>query len=845
MITLLKFGWRELRRAKSRAALIALILTIQAAALGGGHLSQASLYFTRDSLSEKLHLADLDVHFVPASAEEMPSLDAIRAVPGVTAVNRRFIALGYIEKHDGSPLPVVVQYVDPSAHESQGGMVNDVEVLTGRWLERGKPTVALVDRSFADANAVHIGDEIVVNPHRFATRFTVGGTGLSAEYLVPTANPEMLVPHKGSLGILYASREALDRTFPDELYNDIVVTFDKNADARKTTDGVLAVMNKLEIERVVTKPSTFGYRFLDVMLSGSSSVTPTIALIVALMAAIVALISVHRLIAERRREIGCLLAQGYSPAQLAAVFFGIALVPGIIGAIAGIPAAIFFAKKITQTSSVISGFPQATMAYAPKYLALAAGSSVLVSLLSAIPPALGVLRTRPSQALRGSGEVVTTFTGLPGFAFVESLLQRLALGSTSMRYGLRNVFRRVRLSLATATLVALAVALPSGLLTSVSSYDTWARGEAAKLHWDAIASFKVPLAEAHVAEVMSDKGVASYEGYLQGYAPVRREDGIVEEMRVRGLPPEGNLVTYGVKAGQSFSSDDAEEAIMNSSFAAGRPARIGETITIARKGATHKLRVVGLMTNASLSTILVPRATAQRIFGLEGKLSGVYVRYGTPAAGAPHAPGVVAAAKKLQTATNAEVLEKIDLGEEPAPAPAAAPVAKIVKDPKSALLSDELVTSVEVRTEYAEATLAYLASFNVIIVPFIALSGILAFFFLLSVLGFLLLERETEYATLRSMGYAGSEIARIVFTEVGVLAALGLVFSLGTWALTAYALRDPMAKTWFLIPLDLRAHDFLVASIPTLIFLGLAALPGIRALLRMDLSSALRGRAIG
>jgi putative ABC transport system permease protein len=840
MTTLLRFAWRELLRAKSRFALIALILTIQAAALGGGYLAQESLYFTRDSWSEKLHLADLDVHFVPASAEEMPSLDAIRQIPGVSAANRRFIALGYIEKNDGAPLPVVIQYLDPKGHPA----VDDIELMTGHWLEAGKPELALVDRSFAAAHALQLGDEIVVNPHRFASRFKVGGTGLSAEYLVPTANPEFLVPHKGSLGIIYASRESLDRTFPDELYNDIVVTFDKNADPRATQAAVLSALSgpqalrKLEIERVVTKKSTFGYRFLDVMLSGSRCVTPIIAFIVALMAAIVAFISIHRLIAERRREIGCLLAQGYSPAQLAACFFGLGLVPGILGGIAGIPAAMFFAMKVTRTTANISGFPEPSMAWEPKWLVLAAGCSVLVGLASALPPTLGVLRLRPSEALRGSGEV--SFTGLP------AVFERLLSGSTSVRYALRNVFRRVRLSLATATLVALAVALPSGLLTSIASWDTWAQAEAARLHWDAIASFKVPLAEDHIGEVMADKGVASWDGYVQGYASVRREDGVTEEMRVRGLPAKSELVELALTSGRQFTSNDAEEVILNSAFTANHPPRLGEVISVVRKGTRHQLVVVGIITGAALSTITVPRGTAQRIFGLEGKVSGAYVRFGAP----PSTTDAPVVAKKVEP-TNAEVLEKIDIDEATAQAlpDSVAPIAqqqrRVFKDTKSALLDDELVTGVEVRSEYAGATLKYLSSFNVIIVPFVGLSGVLAFFFLLSVLGFLLLERETEYATLRSMGYATSEIARIVLTEVGVLAAAGLVLSLGTWAVTAYALREPMATTWFSIPLDLRAHDFLVASMPTLLFLGLAALPGIRALMRMDLNSALRGRAIG
>ncbi|MBX3263358.1 MAG: FtsX-like permease family protein [Labilithrix sp.] len=847
MTTLARFAWRELVRAKGRFALIALILTIQAAALGGGDLAQASLYGTRDAWSERLRLADLDVQFVPASADEMPSLEAIAAVPGVAAVNRRFIALGYVEEPAGDgaeprPLPVVVQYLDPSARPP----VNDVELLSGRWLERGRPERAVVDRSFAAAHGLAIGDEIVVNPRRFSTRFEVAGTGLSAEYLVPTANPEMLVPHKGSLGIVYASREALDRTFSEELYNDVVVTFDPTADPRATTDAVLAALGGLEIERVVTKEATFGYRFIDVMLSGSRSVTPIIALIVALMAAIVAFLSVHRLIAERRREIGCLLAQGFSPAQLAACFFALGLAPGVVGGLAGIPAAMAFATQVTRTTAGISGFPDPIMTWDAARLSAAAGSAVLVGLLSALPPALGLLRLRPSEALRGAGEA--RFAGLP--APLERLLARLeGSGSTTVRYALRNVFRRVGLSLATATLVALAVALPSGLLTSIASWDTWAQDQASRLRWDAIASFKVPLSDAHAREVMADKGVAAWDGYVQGYASVRREDGATEEMRVRGLPARSDLVRLALTAGRPFSGDDADEAIMNTAFSGGRPPRVGERITVVRKGVARRLVVVGVLTDAALSTIVVPRGVAQRVFGLEGKVSGAYVRFGGAPAAASAPPGAADDARATDATSNAEVLERIDLDEAASDGAARAAAGRATRaaprDPKSALLDDDLVTSVEVRAEYADATLRYLSAFNVIVVPFVGLSGVLAFFFLLSVLGFLLLERETEYATLRSMGYAGAEIARVVFTEVGVLAALGLVISLGTWAATAYALREPMARTWFAIPLDFRAHDFAVASVPTLLFLGLAALPGIRALLRLDLSSSLRGRALG
>jgi ABC-type antimicrobial peptide transport system permease subunit len=519
--------------------------------------------------------------------------------------------------------------------------------------------------------------------------------------------------------------------------------------------------------------------------------------------------------------------------RIAGCFLGVGLVPGVAGALLGVPGAMAFASILTKASTDITGFPDPIMRCDARWLALAAASSIGVGLVSTLPPAYLVLRLRPSLALRGAGEVI--FVGLPG------LVERLLRGRPSVRYSVRNVFRRLPLTLATAVLVALAVALPAGLLTSISSWDSWATDQARILGWDAIASFKAPLSRAHVEELVADKGVGGWDGYVQGYAPMRREDGVVEEVRVRGIPLGSDLIRFHLTAGRVFTSDDVDEAILNSGFSSDRPVRLGEVVTLTKNGVTKKLRVVGLLTDATLSTVILPRATAQRFLELEDKYSGIYLRYGTP-------PAKTAAPAPLTEPTNrapnAEAVEKLDGFDEPAAAIVKS-VKPAFKDTKTALLDDDLVTAVQVRTEFAEANQRYLAAFNIVIVPFVGLSGVLAFFFLVSVLGFLFLERKAEYATLRSMGYGTAEIARIVFTEVAVLGAAGLVLSLGTWALTAYALREPMARTWFFVPLDFRATDFFTCSLPTILFLGLAALPGIRSLLRVDLSAALRGRSLG
>ena len=166
-------------------------------------------------------------------------------------------------------------------------------------------------------------------------------------------------------------------------------------------------------------------------------------------------------------------------------------------------------------------------------------------------------------------------------------------------------------------------------------------------------------------------------------------------------------------------------------------------------------------------------------------------------------------------------------------------------DPKTALLDDELVTSVQIKTEFTAATIRYLASFNTMILPFIALGGFLAFLFLVSILGVLLTEREAEYATLRTMGYDGAGIARMVLAEVAALGAAGLTLSVATWVLFTYALRGPMAKAWFVVPTCFRSADFAEVAVPTAALLAIAALPAIRRIMRLDLATVMRGRGAG
>jgi ABC-type lipoprotein release transport system permease subunit len=775
MKTLLLFLTRELRRARLRNALVLLVLAVQAAALAGGILAQTSLEADRARWETELRLADLTIHFTPAADEEMPSIEELRAIPGVAGVTRRFTSIGRVE----GGLPVVVHYLDAGARPD----VSDVALLDGRWFARADE--AVVERSYAREHGVRIGDEIVVDPHRFATRFRVVGIGLSAEYLVPTANPEQLVPHKGSLGVVFASREALDRVFVERLYDELLVTFHAGTDTSAATAATAALLQALserdvEVERVTPRESAFAHRYVDVLLSAGRIVTPFVSMVLALMAAIAIVVTVSRLAVERRRELAVLLAQGASPASLACAFAGVGLIGGVLGAVAGLPGALAFACASARTSAEIAGLPEPPLVVALAPLAVGAGSAIVTSTLAAALAALPLLSIRPADAIRGRADALVGIR-IPAF------------GGPAMRYAMRNVGRRVRLSAAVVALVALAVALPAALFTTLSSWTSWSDDYSRGFAWDASVAFKAPLAEEDAAALLRAHGINAFETYVQGYAAVTRASGRGEAVRMRGVPVPAVLAQLQLSAGRQLSADDADEIVMNEAFRPdGDVPRIGEHVVVEAGGRTRSLVVVGLVRDASVSTVLVPLDTARELLGKEGRASGAHVL--------------------------------------------------LSRGAERDLVLDESVASVQSKERFAAETARYLDAFTATLVPFIVLASILAFAFVGGVLGILLGERAVEHATLRALGGGARRIFAIIAIEIAVLVGAGAIASLALWVVLARVLRVPISHAWFEVALDLRARDVGVAILPVVVLAMLAAIPAAKRVLSLDLASTLRTR---
>ena len=825
---------REMWRVKGRLLLLALILALQVMTIGGAYVMTNSFTASRDEHYRTLRFADLTIGFVPAAAAELPTLVSLRAIDGVAGVSRRYVTRGTIEDAGGPlagggaerpPWPVVIEYLDPGPQE-----VNDIAILEGHRLSEADKSGAIIDSSFASERHVKLGDPIIVNPHRFATRFTIAGVGMSPEYLTPAVDPRFLMPAKGSMGVIYASRAKLDEVFVDPLYNELLFRYVDGADEKVVRARILTALAGLEVDSVVPRRANLGYRLHEELLRSPKTLTPILAFVVGVLGAIVAYVLTMRIVEGQRREIGTLLAVGFPSWQFVLAYLLVGLVPAVAGAAVGVRLAIDFGRANLTTQAAAIGIEAPSVVVPWPALLGAASFAVAITIVGVLVPLASVLRMTPALAMRGGNEIV--FGGLP-----RPLEWLLARSTPDTRYALRNVARRLRLSFSVIALLAAGIAAPAALLTVNSSWELWAAQTASRIHWDATLNFRVPLEANALQTLMSTPGLSAVETFAQGRSTLARQGVETQEVRVLGLPAPSRLDPRVLTAGRALESDDALEIVLNESLARDtRPIRVGEHVQLTSpRGNVVDLVVVGLVHDASAATVHVPIRTAQRLLGLGAKMTGMYVVYGPMTERAVPAPVLPEAGARPEGA------EVLDLGDEPV----VVPTEPTPSSPEVALLREEMVLGLQSRATAAATMSRFVLEERATVTPFLLIGLLFALAAVLSVLAVLLMEREAEYATLRTLGHGRVEIARLVFTEVGALAALGTVGAVVGWLmLDVYILRS-LSQALFPLPLGWRVSDLLTVAVPTLASLALAAAFAIRAILRLDLRAVLAARSIG
>ncbi|HET6571878.1 MAG TPA: ABC transporter permease [Solirubrobacterales bacterium] len=594
-------AYRDLRAMGLRAVLIVIVIGAGPGTAAGIALAMHDVEATRDTFYSRYALADLDLRLrAPLPSERLRR----RAAEARAQRAETRLILDGAALHGGSrtAAEVVGMPVDAS--------LNRLAVTAGRGLDGGDPRGAALDAEYADRVGIGPGDRLRLQLAGRAFSLRVRGLVRSPEYLLATANPDYLVPQRGSLAAVFLPRASLQRlTGLEGRANDLAV------DLPGGGDGALAkrLAAGLPTARVTPRSRQYGRRLTEADIHSFSIFAPVMGVVFGIVGLLLIALSLRRLVSSQRRELGALLAIGYPPRAVVGSVMLLATALAVLGAALAIGATLGVGRLVADQYSSAVGFPETRYPLAFGPLALAVGLALAATLLAALLPAYRLARLDPIEALRGEG--------VGAFELPDWLQRLTALGPPALTYGLRGLLRRPLLSAATVISIAGAVGLGAALNILVSSTNSSVDAAFAGQGWTHSADLARPLPNGRAAALARQAGAARAEATVKGPAELRA-GGRAVGAQLTGLPRRPALLRLDVTSGEGPGPG---RIVLSEQTADKLGVGPADTVALRTPERVATVRVAGIARTLATEQAYLPRAEAARLLGLGGRATSVLI----------------------------------------------------------------------------------------------------------------------------------------------------------------------------------------------------------------------------
>lgn len=767
--------------------MIALIIGAGISIHGGGFMSRDTILHTRDTYYNDLNLADLEMEFTPVDKTELPDLKELKKD---AMVNLRLVMPGTMEIRNGELLQALVIYIDPESMPE----INRLKLIDGEYLSPEDDYGVVIERTLAEVHGYKTGDKIILNPYTFPQELTVKGIAISPEFVISTSDPTVLIPSKGTLGVIFASKRLIEELFGYPLYNQILLKQKSPIPLYVFKQKVKEKCSSLDLIRIATREEQFSYRFLKEDMKGFSVFIPSIVFVFAIIITLVLLITINRLVLSQSREIGVLMALGYRRGSIFISYLMTAIVIALAGCLAGIPGSLILRDLFSNNYAEIMGLPPLYRSFTLSYILQGSVIFVFITIVATSIPLYRTLKMLPQELLRGERE--ERFIHIPGL--LHKLTSALSLRSSTRLFGLRNIFRRPKLVTATIIVIASAIALSTSFLVSASSWEYFARVSFRREKWDAIVTFKTHLEKDDLKKIIETKGIKRYDPLVGGYGALRIGEREYDYMVV-GFDPKSDIRHFNIVKGTPLSDENSFEILINKAWADIPEINPGETVKVTTSKGTYDFKVAGIIADMTLGTAYVPINVARSILGLENKTSAILAVFDS---------------------SDHEGIRK-------------------------ALFNHEMVSRVELKRNMETLVGSYMEQMKKISYVALAVSIFIGILFMLSSITTNIQERAGEYASLQTLGYYNREIAEIVFTEILGEGIIAVVLSVPLAIILSRYLNVKMSEAWLQIDMYLNIKDFLLVIISSILLLPFAGLPGLFQIFRQDISIAVRRKSFG
>lgn len=437
--------WRDLWHLRGQVIAAALVVACGIATLVATWGTYQSLQSARDDYYRSHRFADVFVHLkrAPESLARQ-----IRQLPGVAEVHPRVVVEVAVDV-PGLAEPATARLVSVPAQRTP--MLNDLQIVRGRYLDAGASHQVLVSEAFAKANQLQVGQQLGALLHGRWTVLTIVGIALSPEFVYEVGSG-MLFPDNRRYGVMWMDSDTLASAFDLQGgFNDVALALSADASERAVIAALDTLLRPHGGLGAHGRADQLSHRFLSDELGELEVMTTTLPSLFLAVAAFLLYVVLSRLVSTQRTQIGLLKAFGHSDRRVGLHYLTFALATVALGLALGLPFGIALGRMFVGIYRDFFHFPSLQFTLDPTLWLLALGVSVLAAGAGALMAVRRVVALAPAEAMRPE----------PPATFRASLLphNRLRRLPASLRMILRNLLRRPGKALLSVLGMALAISL--------------------------------------------------------------------------------------------------------------------------------------------------------------------------------------------------------------------------------------------------------------------------------------------------------------------------------------------------------------------------------------------------
>lgn len=778
--------WRDLWHLREQIMAAALVVACGLATLVATRGTYHALLVAQQDYYRTARFTDVFAHLKRAP---QAVADEIRHLPGVAQVRTR-VVVDISADIPGLAEPAIVRLV--SIPERQGPMLNDVQILRGRYVAPGAADEVLVSEAFAKANRLEVGSHIGALLHGRWKNLVIVGIAMSPEFVYEVGTG-MLFPDNRRYGVLWMADEALAPAFDMQgAFNDVSLTLGAGANEREVLASLDALLQRYGGLAAHGRDEQLSHRFLSDELGEIAVMTTTIPSIFLGVGAFLLYVVLARLVATQRTQVGLLKAFGRTDLRVGQHYLLMAMATVALGMVIGIPLGLYLGELYVEVYRGFFHFPNLRLVVEPGLLLAVIAVSLASAGLGAAVVVWRVVRLAPAEAMRAE----------PPASFHAGTIERLGLARrlpASLSMIVRNLVRRPW----KAAVSALGMALAIGLIL-VGHFGVDAVNHMMSVQFnliqreDVIVTYNEPKAPSAAEDIARMDGVMRAEPFRAAPAWLRHGHRS-KRIEVIGLTPDHELRRLLDRQLQPVDLP-REGLVLNDKLARVLGLSVGDSVTMeVLEGArpVQQVPVVRIVDEYLGLGAYMDAHALTRLLGEEDTSSGAYLRVR-----ADRALALYEQLKRMPSVAGVTV--------------------------RSAL--QQSVADTMNRTFlFFSSILTLMAS--IIVGGMVYNSARIA-----------LSERGNELASLSVLGFTQREVGYLLLGEQGLLtlAAIPVGLSLG-YGICA-ALIPAFDRELFRLPLVLRPWSFMYAALAALFAYAVSALIVARRIRHLDLIAVLKTR---